>query len=429
MLKKDETVAFLRDRILAKGVHYYPPDSHIVNGEGIYFYSGYGSTLYTPEIFFDSIMLSHFGNTDIGINSLKIYLNFQEEDGFIRRNAFTHATQEKSYPWTRFEIEEHAQPFLFQTALFLSRMRDDISWLSKEMYSGLKRYLEHWLVFWDRDSNGLCEWNSAQHGCSDNAFDRAGTWRALFCEGVDLNCWLYMEYLAAEKIAAALGQHDDKRYFASQAELKKRLIQELLWNDEDGFFYDRDIRTGKPIKVKHCHCLHPLECGIATKEQAERIVEKHVKNPQEFWSKYPVPSYAMNELNYTQYHKRPPGSNVLHYLPDGHCNWRGGLWPHAEYWLCHGLMRYGFTAEAIYIASRCLELVEADPGLYEWYNPETGEGQGGHPFHAGAEVLMAFLKTELETGFNPFIIEDVEKKLDNSKLKNILGIVPIEGIL
>ena len=92
-------------------------------------------------------------------------------------------------------------------------------------------------------------------------------------------------------------------------------------------------------------------------------------------------------------------------------------------------MRYGFTAEAIYIASRCLELVEADPGLYEWYNPETGEGQGGHPFHAGAEVLMAFLKTELETGFNPFIIEDVEKKLDNSKLKNILGIVPIEGIL
>ena len=74
---------------------------------------------------------------------------------------------------------------------------------------------------WDRDSNGLCEWASACQSGEDNQFDRAGVWRSYFCEGVDLNSFLYLDLLAAEKIASAMGYGEDAVSFAKEASTKK----------------------------------------------------------------------------------------------------------------------------------------------------------------------------------------------------------------
>jgi hypothetical protein len=294
--------------------------------------------------------------------------------------------------------------------------------LDDELYRKLKKYLQHWTAAWDRDSNGLCEWASAPHAIADNQFDRAGVWRSYYCEGADLNSFLYLEFLAAEKIALAKGLSADAADFAVQAKRKKELIQKLLWNEQDGFFYDRDIRTGLPIRVKSVNGLYPLWAGIPDARQAELLVHEHIMNPHEFWSAYPLPSYALNERNYTQHHVPCPLIDIYYALPDGHCNWRGGIWGHGNYMVAHGLQRYGFREEAQTLARKTYEVAAADPEIYEWYNAETGKTEGSHPLCAGAEVLMRFLPTELETDFNPVLIDEARKPLVNAKLRSVLSL-------
>ena len=410
---------------------------------GAYF-SGYGENLFSVESYFDAIVLFHAGDTGLGKSALRIYLEQQQDNGFILRHWEQHAqvlsgtppglvpalASSESHnpyaernPYAIYEREEHAQPFLFQIALFSTRAGGgDISWLDEELYRKLKKYLHHWTASWDRDANGLCEWASAPHAIADNQFDRAGVWRSYYCEGADLNSFLYLEFLAAEKIALAKGLQDEAADFAAQAKHKKELIQRLLWNEQDGFFYDRDIRTGLPIRVKSVNGLYPLWAGIPDATQARRLVHEHIVNPREFWSACPLPSYALNERNYTQHHVPCPLIDIYYVLPDGHCNWRGGLWGHGNYMVAHGLQRYGFREEAQTLARKSYEVAAADPEIYEWYNAETGKPEGSHPLCAGAEVLMRFLPTELETDFNPVLIEDARKPLDNANLRKALSL-------
>ena len=174
--------------------------------------------------------------------------------------------------------------------------------------------------------------------------------------------------------------------------------------------------------MKSVNGLYPLWAGIPDQRQAGRLVYEHIMNPKEFWSAHPLPSYALNELNYTQHHVPCPLIDIYYALPEGHCNWRGGLWPHGNYMLVHGLQRYGFMEEALNLARKSYEVAAADPDVCEWYNSETGRVQGAHPLCAGAEVLMRFLPTELQTDFNPVLIEDASEPLEDGKLRNALRI-------
>ena len=94
------------------------------------------------------------------------------------------------------------------------------------------------------------------------------------------------------------------------------------------------------------------------------MVGEHLLNEKEFWLAYPVASYAKTEPDYYQ------GSH-------NECNWRGPTWAPTNYMIFHGLMRYGFAAEAKILADRLLEMaVEKNAALREYYDAETGLGLG-----------------------------------------------------
>jgi len=411
----------IREIVLRCGLHYDP-------ASGIQYFSGYGDSIFTCEAFFDIIALNHMRiHPQLGINTLRVYLRQARENGHIPRhwdcepagsspaNNYWSANR-----WRELEDEEHAQPFLWQMALFISRRGKSASWITEEEYESLRRYLNLWVTEWDRDKNGLSEWASAPHAMADTSFDRAGRWRSKYCEGVDLNCLLFVEFQAAEMIARSLGKNADAIQFAKEAALKKERIQTLLWDEKDGFFYDRDIRSGERIRVKAAHNFMPLWARVATDDQVRRIVNEHLTDPSQFWTPYPVPSYARSEPNYTQYYQ-PAGSDPIWDLSTGHANFQGGTWPQLNYLICHGLMNYGFRNEAQHIARISFELAAANPFLYEYFNAETGKGMGGYPFWSGAQVLMSLLESELAGGFNPSEIKEVDSPLDSAPVWMALG--------
>jgi len=50
-------------------------------------------------------------------------------------------------------------------------------------------------------------------------------------------------------------------------------------DEKDGFYYDRDIRTGKPIRIKSLAVYIPV-AGIPDQAQAKRLVDEHIMNPR-----------------------------------------------------------------------------------------------------------------------------------------------------
>jgi hypothetical protein len=414
--------AELLEAMEAHGVHEHPKFGKYYSGYG--FYDGYAPGLFTWESYFDTILLLHVGDTNLGTTALKIYLDNQQPSGFIPRHwaGLAEPTGDGKV-WHLYESEEHAQPFLFQIALLLARANGgDISWIGDEMYARLKKYLNHWGVAWKRDDSGLCVWASAPHAGADNQFDRVGVWRSYFCAGADLNSFLYLEYLAAEKIAQAKGRSGDADAFAAAAARTRDAVQKQMWNEADGFFYDHDARTGKQIKVKSAEGFFPLWAGIATQEQARRMVNEHLMKTKEFWCAYPVPSYALTERNYTQHYVPPSLIDTYYALNEGHSNWLGGTWGHSNYFITHGLQRYGFDREARLLAQKSYEVTAPDKQVREWVNAETGAGEGAAGIYAGAEILMRFSWAEIATGFQPALVEDVSKPISGDRVRAAMGL-------
>ncbi len=164
-----------------------------------------------------------------------------------------------------------------------------------------------------------------------------------------------------------------------------------------------------------------MAVGIATPMQAQALVERHLNNPEEFASPFPVPSYARSEAAYTQRFEPTPGLDPVLGLQADHANWCGGMWPHWNIQISHGLQDYGFDAEANLLAEKLLEALSVEEGFYEWYNAETGTGCGVNPFWAGATVLGAMLPVELKTRFNPMEPKPVDQTLDFESIREIIG--------
>ena len=60
------------------GVHKHPAIGH--------YYTGYGDSLFTWEVFLDTIALLHAGDASLGKNAVRIKLSLQHDDGFIPRH-------------------------------------------------------------------------------------------------------------------------------------------------------------------------------------------------------------------------------------------------------------------------------------------------------------------------------------------------------
>ena len=399
-------VQSLKKLMLENGVHRD-------EATGLPFYTGYKYlTLYDIDLYFEGIMLYYVGARDYTKNCIYLFLGMQKDNGLIPRTV-----QRRTASWTNEENLEHCKPFLAQTALFISQYEGDYSWITTEAFHRLRKYLNYWLDDCDRDGNGLSEWNSAPHAGADNQFERVGGWQANYCEGADLNCYLYRECLALAKIAAATGRAQQAVDLRRAAEARKEAIQHVLWDDKDKIFYDRDRRTGKPIKVKYLMSFMSLWAEVATRDQAEQSVNRYLTNPKEFWTPYPASTYARTEPSFAQVAKKGD------YSP---CNFRGSVWIPYNYWIMHGLKKYGFDKAAKEIAERSYDLLTLHPVPREWYNSETGDGCGADPFW-GFSCIAAFMPLELEHQCDPTALEDAGLRDKIDKIREPVGTLDAEN--
>ena len=276
-----------------------------------------------------------------------------------------------------------AKPILAQFARDISLARSDFRWLENS-FDGLLRFLSRWRDRY-RSSCGLLVWGSDVAigvDCDPTTYGRPEFSSA----NLLLNCLYYRDLEAAAEIASALDRSADAKALEAEARTLAACIQRECWDETDGFFYSVDTSCADhrdrylpgldkgmamtwqtlPLKIKVFTGFLPMWCGIATPDQASRLVGEHLLNSREFQARWGVRTLARSERMYD------PDTNSAN--PS---NWLGPIWIIANYLVWEGLRSSGFVSEAATLAGQTRELLENDltgtGTLHECYHPDTGK--------------------------------------------------------
>ena len=386
------------DSLMKKGIM-------IEETTGMPYFTGYSyKTLYDWDQYFESIVQIYMGWPSTYMkNGVLLFLRNQKENGLISR----------SVPSNQLHDPEHVKPFLAQISLMICKEYNETDWiLNEDMFLRLKKYLDYWLIDMDTNKNGLSEWMSAPHTGMDNQHERAGMWLDHCSEGVDLNCYLVRELKAFACLAKMAGKKKLYNEYRLKADGLKKRIRDLLWDEEDGFFYDRKVNPNVPlsksaqigaymnlrqkgdlIPVRSASAFTVLFSQVATPEQARRMVVEHLFNPLEFWTPAPIAVLSKSEVGYS--------TNPL--PTDVGCSWRANVWIPANYMIYHGLRYYGMNDLASVVAYYTKKIVK-ESGNREYFNSETGEGCGLFPFW-GWSLLGHFMDFEEQSTNDITVVE------------------------
>lgn len=182
-------------------------------------------------------------------------------------------------------------------------------------------------------------------------------------EGVEQTCFLILQEQALVKMALLLDQKEMAKKFQDLADKRIRAVRTKMWDSKTKFFYSLDRDSDQKIYTKTLQAFLALTCGAATKSQADGLL-KHLENPQEFWSNYPVPTVALDDPKYnTRIGRMPP------------LMWRGDVWPGTNYLISLGLQKYGFHKTANELTLKMLDMINLS-GINERYHPVSGLGLG-----------------------------------------------------
>ncbi len=123
---------------------------------------------------------------------------------------------------------------------------------------------------------------------------------------VDLNCNLYMTLNTIKEMAIVLNDNKNiQKYDKLQRDLKKNLF-DVCFDEEDSFFYDVDKNGKRKYKSSSIFSLF-MERVLdreKDKELIDKIYNKYIKNPNEFWTNYPFPSMSISDKSFNS-HKMP----------------------------------------------------------------------------------------------------------------------------
>lgn len=196
---------------------------------------------------------------------------------------------------------------------------------------------------------------------------------------IDLNSYLYKYEMDFAYVGTILGNQHDHEYWLNKANMRKKEIVKLMWNEQEGFFYDYGYRFKRQSKFMSLAGFTPLWTGMATAEQARKMVNKLPK----FESKYGLMITAKEslaesiDLSQIQSRYHPSIEEIIKPKQWDFPN----IWSPLEYLTVIGLLRYGYIAEAKRIMKNSVEansnLYKKHKTFFEKINGETGEAGSG----------------------------------------------------
>jgi putative isomerase len=289
-----------------------------------------------------------------------------------------------------FQDQNWHKPCLAQHAAFLLQQEpaDDGEWL-RQPFEQIQRFVNGYMNHHRDQVTGLYYWQDCNAVGVDN--DPCSYFRPpKSCCSIYLNCLMHQELQATVCIGEKLGLSAVMQHYRQAATNLRDAMREHLWDEWTGFYYSADRlllprdhftkERDNPWK-RHVGMPRQWDCllmrigvwsgflalwaGIATPEQAERMVQEHLRNPATFQAAGGVRTLSKMEKQYDLRASGNPSS------------WLGPIWGIANYMTWSGLLRYGFEEDARELAEKTVRLFGRDiqrfGAMHEYYEPESTE--------------------------------------------------------
>jgi alpha,alpha-trehalase len=147
----------------------------------------------------------------------------------------------------------------------------------------------------------------------------------------------------------------NKNYWISKAETRKKLINKYLWNEEDSCFYDYNIVSKEQNIFLSATSFFPLWTKIASQEQADLLIEKHLSKLVFDGGVAGCSKEALAEVEDNQMQRQWD-------FPNG--------WPPHQIIIWQGLQNYGYHDKAQELIYRWLWMITKNACDYNGTVPE-----------------------------------------------------------
>ena len=265
-------------------------------------------------------------------------------------------------PWEQ-QLREHSRP-MWIAAIENSRLEKFINFVRRDTRSVPKEQRM-------RNIDALMAWDAILRLRRKHYDIDLILHRSLFAiEDVGFNAIFIRNNQILRDIAKTIYRKLPKELDANMQQ--SEIAIESLWDETYSIYFSRDFITKKLLRQPTISSLLPLYSGAISKKRAETLV-KILTTSSAFWTQFPVPSVPKNSRIFAEWRY-----------------WQGPSWLNTNWLIIDGLERYGFTQESQALVSHTLQMVRSS-GVWEYYNPNNGEGLGSADFTWTAALTLDLL--------------------------------------
>jgi len=317
------TVKFPHDKKIHIGLphQYVAPNSALFRNDQFYW-----------DSYFIIVGLLESGRTRLAKGMVDNLINLYERFGIMpSRNRFHN-------------LGISQPPFFTSMILEVYKKNKDREWLGKaaklaenelekywmraihpkhKVFYGLSRYCDHFITHATAENESGWDMTSR---FNDQCLDFLP---------IDLNALLFRYEKDLVRMFTILKSDEKKNYYAARAGMRKKEINDFMWNRNRGFFFDYNYKKKKQSDFYSLAGFYPMWAGIASSKQVKRMVE----NLDVFEYEGGLANTQKQELfkDYRQWD-----------YPNG--------WANQHWIVINGLQKYGFKSDAERLAIKWLDL-------------------------------------------------------------------------
>jgi hypothetical protein len=359
-----------------------------------------GFVLFCWDTYFASMMLA----TD---SRELAYANAVEMTEAVTENGFV----PNFYADNNYKSRDRSQPPVGSLAVWNIYRKYGEKWFLELVYDKLLA----WNRWWDKNRNidGLLCWgsnsfekvtyrywetvgvNETYGGALESGLDNSHMYDSIpFDKERNMQCLndaglsgLYvMDCDLLANIAAELGKREDAGELRKRGDRYRKNLSRL-WDEKQGLYYNRRTDTGEFNRRISPTNFYPLLANVPTQEQAKRMVNEHLLNPEEFWGEWVIPVTPRNDPAFKD-----------------NTYWRGRIWAPLNFLMYMGLRNYDLPEARKALSEKSKNLLLKswlkDGYVFENYNASSGRGDdvknSDKFYHWGA--LLGFI-TLIEEGY------------------------------
>lgn len=332
--------------------------------------------MYYWDTYFTNVGLILSGMTDQAKNNCRNMAYLINRYGFMPNGNRTYYLNNSQPPFLSMmvrDIYELTHDKCWIRELYPVLAKEHAFWQTRRLTaSGLNRYSGEFkdeaakvdLAGWfykrmamlpERDPVQAAKWGECYRAYAESGWDCTSRFpfNPQDFNPIDLNSLLFGLEKDLAYFAEQLGNGEAEKW-STAASARQKLMNKIMWNEKKGLFCDYDFVAGRPSDFVSVASFYPLFTGLATSEQAARIVR------------------LLPQLEHTYGIAGSQNGDLLNLqwdYPQG--------WACLQYIVVQALERYGYHEDALRIARKYVTLVDkvfAETGaLWEKYDVVKGE--------------------------------------------------------